>query len=117
MTDEHMPGYKRHYERHEVEQVVDVYDSERDVYLGRLVNIHTHGLMIIGDMVCEEDHLYKLDLQLFLPVNGRSKIRIGVDCMWTRSAEDNTKVWSGFSIIDMAIEAEADIGVIMETFG
>ena len=46
----------RTLERHCIQGDVDVYDSLRDVYLGRLVNIHIEGLMIVGDLELEEDH-------------------------------------------------------------
>lgn len=108
---------KRKHERHAPEQVVDVYDATRDVYLGRLVNLNAKGIMIIGDLACEEDHLYKLDLQLSVPVNNRNTIHVGADCMWTRDAGDNAKLWAGFSIIDVSLEGSADIELLIAELG
>lgn len=90
----------RKRERPGVAQSIDVYDSLHDVYLGRVVNIHSEGLMLIGDRPFQEDCLYRLDLHLSEPVNGCNSLQLGVDCLWVRNAEDNGKHWAGFSIID-----------------
>lgn len=96
---------------------VDVYDSLRDVYIGRLVNIHTQGLMLVGDVALEEDKLYELDLHLPDINTGDKVIRLGVDCLWTRSADQNGKHWSGFSIIDLTPDAAEDIRHLIEYWG
>lgn len=90
----------RSLERHYVNVQVDVYDRMRDVYLGRLVNIHAQGLMIIGDMQMEEDSIYQLDLHLPEVLDGIQVISVGADCLWTREADQPEMYWAGFSIID-----------------
>ncbi len=104
-----MIEHQRSLERHGVSDAVDVYDSLRDVYLGRLVNIHGKGLMLMGDQPMEEDKLYQLDLHLPRPINHHQTIHLGVDCLWTRAAGYNGKHWAGFTIIDLAPSAAADI--------
>lgn len=106
----------RSRQRHELSQAIDVYDNTRDVYLGRVVNIHTEGLMLIGDQPFEEDCLYRLDLHLAAPVNERNSIHLGVDCLWVRNADHNGKHWAGFSIIDASPQALADIEALEEAF-
>jgi hypothetical protein len=107
----------RALERHGISSDVDVYDSLRDVYLGRLVNIHIQGLMIIGDVPLEEDRLYKLDLHLPEFVNERNSIHVGVDCLWTRNADYNGKHWAGFTIIDISPQGAEDIRSLIELLG
>lgn len=99
----------RRRERLGASQSIDVYDNTRDTYLGRVVNVHCEGLMLIGDQPFEEDCLYRLDLHLAVPVNGRNSIQLGVDCLWVKNAEDNGKHWAGFSIIDASPQALEDI--------
>ncbi|MCP8899762.1 PilZ domain-containing protein [Gilvimarinus xylanilyticus] len=96
-------------------QTVDVYDNTLDAYVGRLVNIHTQGLMVIGDQPFEEDRLYRLDLHLSHPVNERNSIHLGVDCLWVRNADDNGKHWAGFSIIDASPQALEDIETLAQS--
>lgn len=110
-------GNDRSLERHGIHGAVDVYDNLRDVYMGRLVNIHTEGLMIIGDVRLEEDKLYKLDLHLPEHVNGRNTIHLGVDCLWVRNADHNDKHWAGFSIIDISPQGAEDIRAVIKLLG
>jgi hypothetical protein len=116
--DDHDPrNHDRALERYGIAGDVDVYDSLRDVYLGRLVNIHTQGLMLLGDVALDEDKLYKLDLNLPAPINGRTSIPMGVDCLWTRNADYNGKHWAGFAIIDLSPQAADDIRMLVQQLG
>lgn len=107
----------RGLKRHGIVGNVDVYDSLRDIYLGRLVNIHQQGLMIMGDIALEEDKLYQLDLNLPEPINDRTSIHLGVDCLWTRNADYNGKHWAGFAIIDLSPQTAEDIHQLVEQMG
>jgi hypothetical protein len=100
MSDLSSQNYDRALDRHVVSGNVDVYDSMRDIYLGRLVNIHSQGLMLVGDVPLEEDRLYELDMHILDENNVKQVIRVGVDCLWTRAADENGKHWTGFNIID-----------------
>ncbi len=107
----------REFQRYALEGAVDVYDADRDAYLGRLVNLHARGLMLVGDQPLEEDRLYQLDLHLPRPIKGRSIVRLGVDCLWTRNADHNGKHWAGFTIIDAGPEAGEAIGLLIDILG
>lgn len=114
----YQPSFQpREMERYALADAVDVYDRDRDIYLGRLVNIHSRGSMLVGDQPLEEERLYQFDLHLPRPVNGRSIIHIGVDCLWTRNATHNGKHWAGLAIIDVCPEATEDIGGLIELLG
>ena len=118
MSDLSSQNYDRAMHRHTVSGDVDVYDSLRDVYLGRLVNIHTQGLMLVGDVPLEEDRLYELDMHLpDFENNTKQVIRIGVDCLWTRSADQNGKHWTGFTIIDSTPHAAEEINKLIQSWG
>lgn len=103
--------------RHIISGAVDVYDSLRDIYLGRLVNIHTQGLMIVGDVPLEEDRLYELDMHIPHENSGEHIFRLGVDCLWTRSADQSGKHWTGFSIIDSTPHAMEEIHKLIASWG
>lgn len=102
--------------RHVVGGNVDVYDSLRDIYLGRLVNIHTQGLMLVGDVPLEEDRLYELDMHIPGDNNSIQVIRVGVDCLWTRAADQDDKHWTGFSIIDSTPHAAEVISRLIQSW-
>lgn len=117
MTHSCSREHDRELERHTINGDVDVYDNMRDQYVGRLVNIHTQGLMIVGDVAMEEDRLYTLDLHVPEPVNGQMVIQLGVDCLWTREADLSGKHWIGFSIIDVSPQAAESIRTLVELLG
>ena len=91
----------RALQRHGINGAVDVYDSLRDVYIGRLVNIHSEGLMIIGDVRLEEDKLYKLDLHLPEHVNGPELQRRLFD---EHKVEIPVMEWNGRRLIRVSIQ-------------
>lgn len=110
-----MTSHQRQKERYSVTQDVDVYDALRDTYIGRLVNIHSNGLMLIADKSLNEDTLYTFDIHLPLPIRNLNSIQIGVDCLWVRDADLAGKYWMGFSIIDATPESLLIIEQIIKT--
>lgn len=110
-------AYQRKLKRHQLSAAVEVYDLVGGQHIGRLVNIHSEGLMIVGGVALSDDKLYQLELHLPREVNGRNKIPLGVDCLWTRSAEENKMHWAGGRIIDASDDALADIAALIEFLG
>ena len=117
MSDLSSQNYDRALHRHTLNGDIDVYDALRDVYLGRLVNIHTQGLMLVGDVSLDEDRLYELDLHLPSESDNKQVVRIGVDCLWARAADQNGKHWTGFSIIDSTPQAAEEIHKLIQSWG
>lgn len=107
----------RNLHRHAITGEVKIYDSLRGVYLGRLVNIHARGLMIVGDVAMEEDRIYELDMHLPETESEKQVLHVGVDCLWTRSADENGKHWTGFSIIDSSPQSMKDIDNLINRWG
>jgi hypothetical protein len=117
MTHNCSREHDRELERHAIQGDVDVYDNLRNQYIGRLVNVHIRGLMIVGDIAMEEDRLYTLDLHLPEAVNGQTMIQLGADCLWARDADLSGKHWTGFSIIDASPQAAEAIRTLVEFLG
>lgn len=113
MTDLNSHNNDRALERHTITCDVDVYDSVRDIYLGRLVNIHAQGLMIIGDILLEEDKLYDLDMHL--PLDNQV-LKLSVDCLWVREADQVGKYWVGFTILELPAVAVEEIHKLIDTW-
>ena len=100
MTEEN----QRRLRRCVVQQTINVVDVVTDHVLGRLVNIHGEGLMIVGARPVIVDPLYQLSLQLSVPISGQSQIAVGGDCLWARVDEDGSQHWAGFHIIDISTQ-------------
>lgn len=107
----------RELARHAIHGDVDVYDRMRDIYVGRLINIHTQGMMLLGDVKLTEDHLYTLELHLPMTDADPVVVSLGVDCLWVRPDSTSGKFWSGFSLIDISNESARAIVTLIERFG
>ncbi|GAB1264449.1 hypothetical protein NBRC116493_07220 [Aurantivibrio infirmus] len=99
---------KRILPRHNLKAAVDVYDSVSQALLGRVVNVSSEGVMIMGNHPFSESKIYQLDLHLPTPINEHNSISVGVDCLWTRTEEENM-FWAGCKIIDIADSARIDL--------
>lgn len=107
-------GYQRTLLRHDIQGQVTIVDCSRTLVVGHLVNIHEQGLMLMGPGLVQVDHLYQLELQLPQQINGRTRIAVGADCLWSRPTADVEQHWAGFQIIDLSDEARADILCLIE---
>jgi hypothetical protein len=96
---------QRRLKRHSLSASVEVFDVSRGLCLGRLVNIHEEGLMMMGEVSIDADHVYQFEIQ---PPDG-DPIQIGVDCLWARQSEESTMCWSGYQIISISDTARQQI--------
>ncbi len=114
MNDQQPHTEQRRLQRHRLNVPVVVSDCNRNLQLGRLVDIHREGLMLMGDQPLQVDHVYQLDLHLPEPLEGLETLHLGVDCLWTRCDEGSSSHWSGFQIIDLSELAERQLQALME---
>ena len=109
---------QRKLKRYQLTALVDIVNRESQRIVGRLVNLHTEGLMIIGEFEFVEETVYSLDLILPKTFTERPTIPIDVDCLWVRTAHDDSKtIWSGFTIVDCSDQAKADIETLIDAMG
>lgn len=109
---------QRQHKRYQLTALVDIIERSSRDFVGRLVNINTKGLMIIGDYPFTEDTLYQLELVLPKNLSPRPSIALDVDCLWTRPAQDDANTsWSGFSIYSCSGEAKSDIQHLLDQTG
>lgn len=108
---------KRRLKRHALSGPVNVYDYLSKTFLGRLVNLHSEGLMIMGHYPFEDGKIYQLDLYLPEPIQGREFISLAVDCLWTRGEDDERVYWAGCKVIDISDQAREDLQQLIEWLG
>lgn len=112
-----MHDQKRELIRYHFDDLVDVYDRQRDLWLGRLVNLHQKGLMVTGSQAMEEDKIYALELRLSQFIEGRNRIAFKADCLWTRPADQADQHWTGMAILDCSEQASGDLARLIERLG
>lgn len=109
-----MPNNQRRLPRNELNATIDVWDALSDEHLGRLVNIHTEGLMLLSDHPLTENRLYQLRLTLPQNLSVTGELFLGADCLWVRASDDSGSHWSGCQIIDLADESLLLIKLLIE---
>lgn len=111
-----LPNYEqRQLDRYEDVGSVEIYDANSDRFLGRLVNVHEAGLMIMGEAPIRADHVYQLELFWPSRKDPRGHIQLGVDCLWVRQSDDdsNPMCWAGCQIIDLSDSARDQIAMLI----
>lgn len=108
---------QRRLTRHPIAGFVEVYDSVEQQSLGRLVNIHSEGLMLISDNLMSVEKIYQCDLIFPEMIAGCDRIQLGIDCLWVREAEAEASHWAGCRIIDASDDALAMVEKLVELLG
>lgn len=106
----------RRLDRRELNHTIGIVDIINGGAFGELVNITTEGLMLITDREIETQAIFQLALQLPEPLKGSAQIVIGADCLWCRRAENFTRYWAGFQIIDASELALAQLEVLIDLY-
>ena len=85
-----------------VDQSILVHDMLKQAPIGRLVNIHDQGFMAIGNNTARENRIYQLELLFSELIEGKDKVQLGAECLWTRETDSGDQYWAGFHIVDLA---------------
>jgi hypothetical protein len=118
-----MTNNKRKLDRHELSANIDVWDARTDDYLGRLVNLHAEGLMLLCQEPLVEDNLYQLRITLPQNLASSGELAVGVDCLWVRAAdasegpEASGGHWAGCQIIDASAHAQSLLDLLISRLG
>lgn len=106
----------RRLERKELNQSIVVLDTINGGVFGELVNVTTEGLMVMTDREIETQAIFQLALELPEPIKGAHQIVVGADCLWCRSAENFSRYWAGFQIIDASEQALTQLEVLLDLY-
>lgn len=98
---------RRRLERHEVNGQIDAFDRVTGQLIGRLVDIHSEGLMLLANNLAEVGNIYQLSLQK--SADNEIWLEVGVDCLWKNPANGEDRYWAGFRVIDASDEALAEL--------
>jgi len=97
-------GESRRLDRAAVQQIILVRDTLRDIEVGRIVNLHEEGFMLIGGNAVKENCLYQMRFLLSDPIGDVSELSVGAECLWVKETVGDDRNWSGFHIMDIASE-------------
>lgn len=106
----------RRLERKRLTQAIPVHDVINGGLFGELVNITSEGLMIMTDREIETQAIFQLSLELPEPLLGSAQLLLGADCLWCRRAENFTRYWAGFQVIDASDLAMQQIDTLIDLY-
>jgi len=109
-------GERRRLPRHHLDLQVEVVACDSGATLGVLVNVHLEGLLMMGDLALQPDHLYRVRLCPLASPHSLPAIELTIDCLWTRAMGQQDRVWAGCLIADLSLEARDNLTSLIEAF-
>lgn len=109
-----MSENRRKLERRRVEISVVARNGVDDEPLGKLVNIHEEGLMIMSEGPLQTESIYQLELILDSPIDSQNTIPLVADCLWQSPASSDGSYWVGFKIVEVSSKSIDLIGQLSQ---
>ncbi|MDR0356626.1 MAG: PilZ domain-containing protein [Deltaproteobacteria bacterium] len=109
---------KRRLLRRELIYYLKVNELLNNFELGRLVDIHTNGLLLIGKepLELQKDYLIRIDLPVALADQGLDPIGIRAKCVWVRPSLAKPFMESGLMFLETSEEAKKTISLLINLF-
>ncbi|MDR2140334.1 MAG: PilZ domain-containing protein [Deltaproteobacteria bacterium] len=109
---------KRELSRRELIYYLRVTDLLNSQELGRMVDIHTKGLLLMGStaLTIGRDYLISLELPKALQEHGASDINIKARAIWCRPSLTQPYVENGLMFIEPSQEAKDAIENLIQIF-
>ncbi|MDG9929202.1 MULTISPECIES: PilZ domain-containing protein [unclassified Pseudomonas] len=104
---------RRQHSRHTPQLNIEAVDLHSDRRLGQVVDLSEDGFMLVSEAPPEADSVWECRLVLDQPLNGISEVRLGADCLWSRSGGPGHNGWCGFHIIDLADDQAAALQLLL----
>lgn len=105
---------KRSSERFELTKPLTVKDPLDDSIIGTLVNISADGLMVLGAQKVVDGCVYNVKIDVGTVTSGSQTLHLGLECLWVSEADCESKLWSGYKIIDISSDDKKLLNMIIE---
>jgi|TARA_R110000822_G_scaffold66105_8_gene161574 hypothetical protein len=96
---------KRRLERHIVSSSLEVYNLDTGQHLGRVVDLHSEGLMLLSDQPVELFQHYALQISLPMTLNGMKEFFVDAESLWRRESIAGGQHWTGMHFVKIPDEA------------
>lgn len=96
---------RRRLERHPVSNSLEVYDLSNGHHLGRVVDLHVEGLMLLSEHPIELNRHYALQVNLPMTLNGRREFLLDAESLWHRKSINGSQYWTGLHFTDLPDES------------
>ena len=95
---------RRKHPRKRVDRPLAIRDLNRDIELGRLVDISLDGLMLLSREDVPSNRVYPLALKIPEELGYGPWAEFGAESLWTETSLEPERYWVGFHIIDISQE-------------
>lgn len=96
---------KRKLERHRVSNSLEVYDLDTGDLLGRVVDLHTEGLMLLSERPIALFKSYALQVNLPMNLNGVTEFLLDAESLWHRESIAGGQFWTGLHFTNLPDES------------
>ncbi|MDR2406434.1 MAG: PilZ domain-containing protein [Deltaproteobacteria bacterium] len=109
---------KRNLERRELIYYLKVRDLATDKELGRMVDIHRMGLLLMGDKKLTPDKEYTIAIEMpkAMMDQGIKNVTLKSKVMWARPSKTTSFSESGLQFVEPEAEAQRTIEKLIEFF-
>ncbi|WP_022962611.1 PilZ domain-containing protein [Halopseudomonas pelagia] len=97
---------KRRLERHKITTSLEVYDLDSGQHLGRVVDLHAEGLMLLSEQPMELFRRYALQVSLPMILNGMTEFFVDAESLWQRESIAGGQHWTGLHFVRLPDEAK-----------
>jgi hypothetical protein len=109
---------KRRLQRQELIYYLKVLDLLSNNELGRLIDIHTMGLLLMGNRPLEtgQDFFIAVELPKGLQEQGVVRLELKAKCVWQRPSETRPFLEHGMMFLNPNEEARKTIALLIDLF-
>ncbi len=100
---------KRKLERQTVSTSLEVYDLDTGDHLGRVVDLHTEGLMLLSDKPIDLFRRFALQVSLPMTLNGLTEFFLDAESLWNRESLAGGQYWTGLHFTQLPDTSRACI--------
>ena len=92
---------QRKLERHHMSTSLEVYDLDTGHHLGRVVDLHAEGLMLLSDQPISLFKRFALQVNLPMTLNGLSEFFLDAESLWNRESIAGGQYWTGLHFTNL----------------
>lgn len=101
MVDEKKSEERRRLERHLVSTSLEVFDLNTGDHLGRVVDLHAEGFMLLSERPLDLFRSFALQVNLPMKLNGISEFLLDAESLWNRESISGQQYWTGLHFTNL----------------
>ncbi len=107
------PSEKRQLKRVAVDHEYLVFFQD-GAPLGRLVNLHAQGLLMLVSKPLDSDQTHNIVIKLFEPIDDECSISLSIDGAWSQEATTEATYWVGAVIVACSQSSKKRLSKLLE---